>query len=177
VYGIVKQNHGWIGIETKPGAGTSFRIYLPGIAAQPSAIGAGNLRRPTLNGLETVLVVEDQADVRRLATGILHAHNYTVLEAPDATTAIDLAERHPSPIHLLLTDVVLPGMNGRELAERLRVQRPEIKILYTSGYTRDVIAHRGVLDREVCFIPKPYSPEALAAKVREVLGTRPEREA
>jgi CheY-like chemotaxis protein len=123
-----------------------------------------------LGGSETVLVVEDQDEVRGLATRVLKAHGYRVLEAADGASALALVESHPGPIDLLLTDVVLPGMNGRELAACLKKLLPAVKVLYTSGYTYNVIAHRGVLDRDVAYIAKPYTPDGLAAKVREVLA-------
>ena len=119
---------------------------------------------------ETVLVVEDQKDVRGLATAILESLGYRVLSAADGPTALALAAVHEGPIDLVLTDVVLPGMNGKQVAEQLELMRPGIEVLFTSGYSQDVIAHRGVLDREVAYIPKPYSPKDLAMKIREVLG-------
>jgi PAS domain S-box-containing protein len=170
VYGIVKQSHGWIMLYSEIGKGTSFKIYLPrissGLPEQPGA--ATDATR--LRGRETLLVVEDQEEVRAYAVSVLESYGYTVLDAPDGANALAVAEHHSGPIHLLLTDVVLPGMNGRQLADRLTVIRPEMKVLYTSGYTQDVIAHRGVLDRDVAYLPKPYSPEALAERIRSVLG-------
>ena len=123
-----------------------------------------------MGGSETVLVVEDQDEVRGLAIKVLQAYGYHVLEAANGASALELAERHPGPIHLLLTDVVLPGMNGRELAERLKKVLPDVKVLYTSGYSYDVMANRGALDRDVAYIAKPYKPGDLASKVREVLA-------
>ena len=114
--------------------------------------------------------MEDQKDVRALATAILESLGYRVLGAADGPTALALAAVHEGPIDLVLTDVVLPGMNGKQVAEQLERMRPGIAVLFTSGYSQDVIAHRGVLDREVAYIPKPYSPKDLAMKIREVLG-------
>ena len=108
--------------------------------------------------------------MRCLATKVLKAKGYRVLEAADGAAALASVQRHPGPIDLLLTDVVMPGMNGRELAEYLKKRLPVVKVLYTSGYPHDVIAHRGVLDRDMAYIAKPYTPDRLAAKVREVLG-------
>ena len=119
---------------------------------------------------ETVLVVEDEEGVRDLATSVLESLGYRVLSVADGPAALALAGSHEGPIHLALTDVVLPAMNGKELAERLKLLRPGVAVLFTSGYSQDVIAHHGVLDRDVVYIAKPYSPEALARKVREVLG-------
>ncbi len=170
VYGIVKQSHGWIMLYSDSGKGTSFKIYLPrissGLPEQPGA----DTDAARLRGRETVLVVEDQEEVRVYAVSVLESYGYAVLDAPDGAKALAVAELHEGPIHLLLTDVVLPGMNGRQLADRLTAIRPEMKVLYTSGYTQDVIAHRGVLDRDVAYLPKPYSPEALAERIRSVLG-------
>jgi len=169
VYGIVKQCQGWIGIYSEPGKGTALKVYLPR-AGDSREGGAAARRRPAVHtGTETVLVVEDQDEVRVLAARVLSAHGYRVLEAGDGAQALELAGSDVGPIHLLLTDVVLPGINGRELAERLSTLLPALKVLYTSGYTHDVIAHRGVVDRDVAYIAKPYTPAALAAKVREVL--------
>jgi CheY-like chemotaxis protein len=143
VYGIVRQNQGWIWVDSEPGKGSTFKIYLPRMAGRPAAGEAAEAAPIMVKGNETVLVVEDQDDVRRLATAVLRSQGYRVLEAAHGNAALVLAERQSEPIHLVLSDVVLPGMNGRELAERLRVLHPDIKVLYTSGYTEDVIAHRG----------------------------------
>jgi CheY-like chemotaxis protein len=170
VYGIVKQSHGWIEIYTELGKGSAFKIYLPRINVNLETRADAEHRRANVGGSETVLLVEDQDEVRRLATKVLKAKGYRVLEAADGAAALALIQRHPGPIDLLLTDVVMPGMNGRELAEYLKKRLPVVKVLYTSGYTHDVIAHRGVLDRDMAYIAKPYTPDRLAAKVREVLG-------
>jgi CheY-like chemotaxis protein len=170
VYGIVKQSHGWIEIYTELGKGSAFKIYLPRINENLETRADEEHRRANVGGSETVLLVEDQDEVRRLATKVLKAKGYRVLEAADGAAALALVQRHPGPIDLLLTDVVMPGMNGRELAEYLKKRLPVVKVLYTSGYTHDVIAHRGVLDRDMAYIAKPYTPDRLAAKVREVLG-------
>jgi len=169
VYGIVRQSQGWIWVYSEPDRGTTFKIYLPRMDAGPAAAEAAESARATLSGAETVLVVEDQDEVRRLAAATLESRGYCVLEAAEGQEALSLAECHPKPIHLALIDVVLPGMNGRELAERLKTLRPEVKVLYTSGHTQTAIAQRGVLECGVAFLPKPFSSDALAAKVREVL--------
>jgi PAS domain S-box-containing protein len=171
VYGIVKQSQGWIGVSTKPGKGTAFKIYLPQISADIEAHSDAEGDRDDLEGCETVLVVEDQDEVRGVATTVLKSHGYHVLEAADGAKALALVEAHPASIDLLLTDVVLPGMNGKELAECLRKLLPAVKVLYTSGYSGDLIGHRGVLYREMAYIAKPFTPDGLAIKVREVLAS------
>jgi len=170
VYGIVQQCGGWIDVASAPGQGARFTIGLPWIAdraataAQPAEIPDG------LRGTETVLVVEDQDEVRNLAVAVLKAHGYRVLEAANGSEAIPIAERYPGTIHLMLTDVVMPGLNGKELADRLRPLRSDLRVLYMSGYADNVIAHEGVLDPGVEYIPKPFTPKSLAGKVRAVLG-------
>jgi len=169
VYGIIRQSGGWIDVRSEVGVGTSFLVYLPRGDGQPPVE-----RKPagasTNKGGETILLVEDQDAVRSLTNAALKRHGYLVIEAPDAEEAIAAAARHPGRIHLLLTDVVLPGMNGKELSERLKALRPDLKVLFISGYTADVIAHRGVLDDGVSFLPKPFDLRELAAKVRDLLG-------
>jgi CheY-like chemotaxis protein len=171
VYGIVQQGNGYIEVQSEPGRGTSFNIYLPRIEDNgpqpepPQAVAA------ELRGSETVLVVEDQDDVRRLMVAALRSYGYRALEAPGGRAALEEAARHPARIDLLLTDVIMPDMNGKELADRLAPLRPAMKVLFTSGYSGEVVAHRGVLDSGVAYLPKPFTPVALAAKVREVLGT------
>jgi PAS domain S-box-containing protein len=168
VYGIVHQSCGWIDVSSAMGYGTTFRIYLPLIGdlapAEPLTTP-----RCDLNGHETVLVVEDQEEVRRLTVAILKLYGYRVLDAADARQALSVMEMQQGKIDLLLTDVILPGINGRELSDRMRVLNPKLKVLFTSGYTADVIARRGVLDPEVAYLPKPFTAEGLAMKVREVL--------
>ncbi len=169
VYGIVKQSQGWIGLSTKPGRGTGFEIYLPRVTADVETHTDTEQGRANLEGSETVLVVEDQDEVRGLATKVLQDYGYRVLEAADGAKALALVNGYPGPIDLLLTDVVLPGMNGRELAECLKKLLPAVKVLYTSGYSQNLIANRGVLYGDVAYIAKPYTPDGLATKVREVL--------
>jgi two-component system cell cycle sensor histidine kinase/response regulator CckA len=170
VYGIVKQSRGWISVCSDVGKGATFKIYLPRIDREHAAAEEQPQAVTARGNHETVLVVEDQKDVRGLAMAILESLGYRALSAADGPAALALAAVHEGPIDLLLTDVVLPGMNGQQVAERLKLLRPGIAVLFTSGYSQDVIAHRGVLDREVAYIPKPYSPRDLATKVREVLG-------
>ncbi len=169
VYGIVKQNEGFIYVASEPGKGTTFKIYLPRfevqIAQAPYEDAAG--KHPT--GTETILLVEDDEPILNLGRVILENLGYTVIAASAPEQAIHLVENHPGDIHLLITDVVMPGMNGRELAERLGAIRPNLKRLYMSGYTADLIAHRGILDERVNFIQKPFGSDELAARVRQVL--------
>ena len=169
VYGIVRQSGGWIHVRSKVGRGTSFRIYLLRVDASSVSDQGESVRVKALHGDETVLVVEDNEAVRRLTKTILTAYGYQVLEAANSTEAFAREKEHSGEIHLLLTDVILPGMNGKALSERLRALRPQLKVLFTSGYTAEVIARRGVLQRDVAYLPKPFGPDSLAAKVREVL--------
>jgi two-component system cell cycle sensor histidine kinase/response regulator CckA len=173
VFGIVKQSHGWTDVYSEVGMGTTFKIYLPRIQPEKSPADSPAASRPSEPGSETILLVEDQEEVRSLARSILEDCGYKVLAASGGAAALALVESHPGPIHLLLTDVVLPGMSSRELAAHLSLVRPGIRILFTSGYTHEAGALRSVLDRGAAFLPKPYLPETLAAKVRELLDGPP----
>ncbi len=170
VYGIVKQSGGNIWVYSEAGMGTTFKVYLPRVdepleEKKKRKLSEGKLPR----GGETVLAVEDNKDVRRLAAQILKRQGYRVLEAANGGEALLVCGKLKEEIHLLLTDVVMPGMSGQELAQRLSVLRPEMKILYMSGYSDDSIASYGILNEKVGFIPKPFSLEALVNRVREVL--------
>ena len=169
VYGIVKQSEGYVWVESAPGGGSSFRIYLPPVdepmqTTEPRVGGAA-----TDAGSETILLVEDEPVVRELARRILEMNGYTVLEAGDVVEARRLCDTHAGPIHLLLTDVVMPVMSGRGLADALSGLRPDMRVLYMSGYTDDAIVRHGVLLKGVSFLQKPFTPQDLAAKIREVL--------
>jgi PAS domain S-box-containing protein len=170
VYGIVQQSGGWIGASSELGQGTTFHVYLPRIQPDLAEQSGASPFAPALRGSETVLVVEDQDAVRQLISIILEGYGYHVLQASSGPDAIALAERYRDTIHLLLSDVVLPLMNGRVLAERLRASRPGIKVLHVSGYTEEMIGQRGLLDKGLSYLQKPFTPEALAAKVRETLS-------
>src|SRR5215831_10004219 len=170
VYGIVQQNQGWIDVSSDLGKGSVFRIYLPRTEGTDKPASSAPVVAAQLNGSETVLVVEDQEEVRSFVVKALAGYGYRVLQAAEGSQALTMAECHSGAIDVLLTDVVLPGMNGRELANRFRIVRPDTKVIYTSGYTQDLIAHRGVLHDDISYIPKPYTADQIAAKVREALG-------
>ena len=171
VYGIVKQSGGSIWVYSELGRGTTFKIYLPRVQ---EVAREGRAARPAtmVTGTETILVVEDDGALRDLARRILRTAGYTVLTASNGGEALLLLEGHDGPVHLMLTDVVMPGMSGRELAARLADIRPQMKVLYTSGYTDDTILRHGVLNEAVHFIQKPYATAELRRKVREVLETQ-----
>jgi PAS domain S-box-containing protein len=169
VYGIVKQSGGNIWVYSEPGKGTTFKVYFPRVRADTEAIPAKQPEREPHRGTETVLVAEDEEVLRRLVSRILSILGYEVLEASNGGEALIACQKHKGPIHLLVTDVVMPGMSGRELSRRLTETRPDLKVLYTSGYTDNAIVHHGVLDPGTAFIQKPFSASGLAAKVREML--------
>lgn len=169
VYGIVKQNDGFINVYSEPGQGTTLKIYLPRCKAEAAQAPAETEAKPLQGGPETVLLVEDEKAILDTGKAILEHLGYTVLTAGTPREAIRLVEEHSGEIQLLISDVVMPEMNGRELVERMVAMKPGLKCLYISGYTTSVIAHRGVLDQGVNFIQKPFSLRALASKVREVL--------
>ena len=168
-YGIVKQHSGEIRVESQPGAGTTFEIYLPVVEDEAAEEKAVRGKETAAKGTETVLLVEDEEGVRQLASAILKQHGYRVLEAADAREAIKLVHNERGPIHLLLTDVIMPLMSGRELVEQIRPLRKNIRVIYMSGYTDDVLAYRGDLGPDINFLQKPFAPEALTQKVRDAL--------
>jgi PAS domain S-box-containing protein len=169
VYGIVKQSGGSVWVYSEMGQGTTFKIYLPSVEGSAEIIKADTRAFDLSAGDETVLLVEDEEVVREMAKEILQECGYHVLQAKDGQHALELAGQHDGEIHLMLTDVVMPRMSGRELSEQLTPLRPEIRVLYMSGYTDDAIVHHGVLDEGTAFIGKPFSMQALARKVRETL--------
>jgi PAS domain S-box-containing protein len=168
-YGVVKQAGGSIEVYSEVGMGTTFKIYLPRAEGEASQLVRDDQPQKLLGGTETVLLVEDEEIVRDLCVSILDELGYRVLQASNGKEAIALSKGHGGQIDLLMTDVVMPGMNGRELATQLILDHPEARVLFTSGYTENVIVHHGVLDDSVSFLGKPYSPSALAKKIREVL--------
>ncbi len=169
VYGIVKQSGGYIWVYSEPGRGSTFKVYLPQVQEAAEAAESEKAIPAPMRGTETILVVEDEESVRSLVRGVLQAHGYTVLEARRGDEALQVSDRHKGLIHLLLTDVVMPQMSGRDLAARLVASHSESRVLYMSGYTDRAILHQGVLDAKTHFIGKPFTPDALARKVREVL--------
>jgi two-component system cell cycle sensor histidine kinase/response regulator CckA len=170
VYGIVKQSGGYIWVYSEPGRGTTFKIYLPKIEEEVPGEsfdrrGFSELPR----GSEVILLVEDEKGVRELARQYLEMNGYTVLEAEDGYTALELSAMHAGPIHLLLTDVVMPGISGREVADRISTQRAGIKVLFMSGYTDQAVVHHGILETDAVLLQKPFNMASLASKLREVL--------
>ena len=169
-YGIVRQSGGQITVSSTPGAGTTFRIHLPRVDAPVDTARATSPVTAPAAGTETVLVAEDEQIVRVLIRKVLEQAGYTVLLAGGGAEALQVAERHAGPIHLLVTDVVMPGMSGRELARRVVERWPATKVLYMSGYADDAVERHGVLDPGTAFMQKPFTPSALARRVRDVLG-------
>jgi CheY-like chemotaxis protein len=169
-YGIVKQSGGNIWVYSEPGKGTTVKIYLPpaGEATRTDSVAPA---ATATQGAETILVVEDEAGLRALAKRVLDAAGYIVLTAGSGDEALSVMDRHEGPVHLLFTDVVMPGMSGRELADRLRASHPETKVLYTSGYTDNAIAHHGVLEEGITFLSKPYATGELKRAIRRRLDS------
>jgi CheY-like chemotaxis protein len=172
VYGIVKQSGGYIFVHSEVGRGTSFKIYLPRVERATDDPLPARVSPPLAGPAEeTILLVEDEEMVRELVRQLLAQQGYTVLSASGGAEAITLCQRHTGPIHLLLTDVVMPQMSGQELSIFLASLHPETRVLYMSGYTDDAIVHRGVLQPGTAFIQKPFTPEALEVSIRRVLGS------
>jgi PAS domain S-box-containing protein len=174
VYGIIKQSGGNIWVYSEPSQGTTFKIYLPRVEKTSTVYKPKASSPPAPGGTETILLVEDEEAVRTMVSKILRNKGYTVLEAAHSEEAFEISERHEGPIHLMVTDVIMPQMSGPELAERLAPRLPEMKVLYMSGYPDNTIVQHGVLEPGTAFLQKPFTLNALESKVREVLdGTRP----
>lgn len=171
VYGIVKQSGGHIWVYSEIGRGTTFKIYLPCVDEPVEELQPDNtLSADSLCGSETVLLVEDNEMVRKITHEILRLKGYRVLEAANGEEALHICREHKGRVHLILTDVVMPQMGGRELADAVKPLLPQMRVLYMSGYTDDAIVHHGILDAGTQFIEKPFTPDALVTKVREVLN-------
>ena len=171
VYGIVKQNGGTVDVDSREGTGTTFRFYFPRF----SDTAMDTLDTPAaiemLGGSETILIAEDQTDVREFCRDVLLQMGYNVLTAASGEEALSVSEAHSGDIHLFMSDVILPGMNGRTAAERISASRPGIKVLYNSGYTAEVIDRQGILESGINFISKPFSSGELSRRVREILDS------
>ncbi len=169
VYGIVKQSNGHIALYSEPGAGSTFKLYLPRVDSGAAVEEANARTRALPRGNETILLVEDNEVVRKATSQMLRQNGYDVLEASEAIEAIGVFEGALRPVHLLLTDVIMPGLNGRELAERLTSRAPNLRVLFMSGYTDDAISRHGGLSDDIVFLEKPFACDALIAKVQEAL--------
>ncbi len=170
VYGIIKQSNGYIWVYSEPGKGTCFKIYMPEICEIPIAKQENQTDPEILCGSATVLLVEDEQYVRDLLVTVLEQYGYTVIEARNGQEALALCDQHKDRLDLIVTDVVMPGMSGRELADRIKKKMPDIKILFMSGYSDNAIRHHAILDSEIAFIQKPISPKVLGRKVQEILN-------
>jgi CheY-like chemotaxis protein len=173
VYGIIRQSGGHIVVYSEPGRGTSFKIYLPRVDQPPPGPERPSGEHEVVGGSETVLVVEDDPGVREIATSMLARKGYHVLSAPEGAAAMAVARDYRGDIQLLVTDLVMPGMTGRAVAEALTAARPGIRVLFISGYTDDAVVRHQVLEAGAPYLQKPFTQRALAAKVREVLDGRP----
>jgi CheY-like chemotaxis protein len=170
VYGIVKQNHGFVWVYSEPGLGTTFKIYLPCVPDQPVTIETPDTSpEVVVRGVETLLLVEDEEPLRRAACEFLTLRGYTVLETKDGLDALSVAKNHGSKIHLAVTDVVMPHMSGGELAKQLEILFPETRVLFVSGYAGQTVLDHKVVDVENNFLQKPFTLKQLASKVRMVL--------
>ncbi len=179
VYGIVKQSGGYITVNSEPNKGTTFKVYLPRVSAAGEALAPQPpiAVSDTQQGQETILLVEDESTVRELTQQYLQAQGYTVFEAADPNIAMQISNAHSGPIHLLLTDVIMPVMNGHELAQRITESRSETRVLYMSGYTENAIGHNGTLDPGINLLQKPFTLPTLRARVRQTLDAPQPQEA
>jgi two-component system, cell cycle sensor histidine kinase and response regulator CckA len=170
VYGIIKQTGGYVFAQSEVGHGTTFRIYLPRVEDAAEPPHATQTASRALEGTETILLVEDEESVRQLVAETLASRGYKVMEAENGEEALKLAGSSRETIHLMITDVVMPGISGRDLAREVLKSRPETKVLFLSGYSEDAVLHQGVLEPETAFLQKPFTLQYLARKVRELLG-------
>jgi len=168
VYGIVKQSDGYISVYSEPGKGTSFKVYLPRVDEVAQRLAPRETVQPS-RASETILLVEDEDGVRALARRVLETNGYTVLEASDGETAVEVAEGHSGAIDLMLTDAVMPGMTGPELARRVSASRPDMKVIFMSGYTDEAVVRHGLLEAGTAFVQKPFAFDSLARRIREIL--------
>jgi two-component system cell cycle sensor histidine kinase/response regulator CckA len=173
VYGVVKQSGGYIYVYSEVNRGTTFKIYLPQVVGEVDKLAVDKRPEKVGKGTETILIVEDEQSVRDLVRDYLRTAEYSVLEAVDGIQGQIVAAGHPGPIHLLITDVVMPHLSGPELATKLAVSRPDMKVLFVSGYTDDTVFRHGVLEGGVAFLQKPFNLAALSQKIREVLSGQP----
>jgi two-component system, cell cycle sensor histidine kinase and response regulator CckA len=173
VYGVVKQSGGFIWVYSEVGRGTTFKIHLPQVTSQVEKAVAENISSRSAAGTETILFVEDEESVRELVRDYLTTAGYHMLEASDGVRALEVAAAHKGPIHMLITDVVMPRLSGREVATQIAEQRRDVKVLYISGYTDDSVFRHGVLEGGVAFLQKPFNLKVLAQKIREVLDGQP----
>jgi CheY-like chemotaxis protein len=173
VYGIVRQSDGYIAVESEPGRGSTFTVYLPRAPAPLDTSAPAPPVPGAATGTETVLLVEDDGQVRSLARAALQAAGYSVLEASGGADALRISGEHPGTIDLLLTDVVMPGMSGQELADRLVAHRPHARVLYISGYAEPALAHQGQTNGPDIVLQKPFGPGALVRRVRQILDIAP----
>ena len=169
VFGIIKQSDGFVILTSEPGKGAAFKIHLPRVMEELEETAEKESPRSDVKGDETVLLVEDEGAVRSVVRRMLQTFGYFVLEAPDAASALQISSRYTEKIHILVTDVIMPNMNGRELADRLLIMRPDLKVLFISGYSDKIIAQHRLLDPDIHFLEKPFSPKVLVTKVREAL--------
>ena len=169
VYGIVRQSGGGVAVSSTPGQGSRFTVYLPCSARRATEVAPPGGEEPTVRGSETVLLVEDRQNLRTVLAQLLQDFGYEVLSAGSPQEAIEIVAAHPGTIHVLLTDVVMPRMSGADLARRVTAQRPDVRVLYMSGHAPDAVLRAGVLEQKAAFLQKPFTPELLASKLREVL--------